>query len=301
MNVNVREKSLELRILETLRPRMKLASEDEKRFQSLAKGYEGEVFFDNVMDNYSRGWLVLKDLLFEINHSLFQIDSLVIFHDLIYVFDIKNFVGDYFIEGDKWYSVNKKELTNPLHQLQRCEHLFLRLLHEMNCYLPIKSYISFVNPEFYLYQAPLNQPFIFLPQLQRFLGRLYLKPVKLQKSHFALAEQLLALNIKNYRNMKLPLFTYELLRKGIICENCHQFVELLNDKMVICRHCGRMESIHSAILRSVEEFRLLFPEQRVTKYTIFEWCDGVASQSMIQRELKENFTITGRGKTTHYI
>ncbi len=301
MNANVRQKSLELRILEVLRPRMKLAGEDELRYLSLTKGYEGEIFFDNVMDNYSKDWLVLKNLLFEMNHSLFQVDTLVIYHDLIHLFDVKNFEGDFFIEGDKWYSANKKEVTNPLHQLQRCERLFLRLLHESNCYLPIQSYLPFVNPEFYLYQARLNQPFIFLPQLKRFLSKLCSRPVKLQKSHFALAEKLLALNIENYRNMKLPIYTFEMLRKGIICERCHQFVELLNDKMVICRHCGKIEGIHPAVLRSVEEFRLLFPEEKVTTKAVFEWCNGTASERIIQKDLKESYRICGKSKGVYYV
>ncbi|XJZ26774.1 nuclease-related domain-containing protein [Bacillota bacterium Lsc_1132] len=233
MKTKPREKSLELRTLECLRTRMKLSTEEEQHYMNLEKGYEGEVFFDKMVEKYSKDWLILKDLLFEINHTMFQVDSLVIFHDLIYVFDVKNYDGDFFIEGGKWYSANKKEVTNPLHQLQRCERLFLRLLQENSCYLPIKPYVSFVNPEFYLYQAPLNQPFIFLPQLQRFLSKLRLKPVKLQKSHFNLAERLISLNIKNYPNMKLPLYTYEQLEKGITCAHCHKFVVALNEKMVI--------------------------------------------------------------------
>ena len=84
--------------------------------------------------------------------------------DTIYVFEVKNFEGDYYYEPatDKIFPKYKDvDIVNPLFQLMRSETLLSQLLLRSGFKLPIKSFVIFINPEFTLYQSPLDKPIYF--------------------------------------------------------------------------------------------------------------------------------------------
>lgn len=302
MILKLRKEPFELRKRRLLKPRMRFSAEEESYSISLAKGYEGELRFDQLEERYSKEWIVLRDLLFEVNHSLFQIDTLIIFPDLIYVFDIKNFNEDYIIEGDKWLAGNsRREVKNPLHQLQRCETLFRRLLQEIGFSIGIRPFMMFVNPDFFLYQAPLNQPFVFPSQLIRFMNQLSLKSVKLQKRHFQLAEQLISLHIDKYPNPRAMTYSYEHLKKGPTCEKCGSLVSVSGEKLAVCPQCGHIEVLKSVLMRNVEDYAFLFPERKITTNDIFEWSGGQIVKKTIQKTLSKNLTSVSHGMHRYYI
>lgn len=57
------------------------------------------------------------------NNTTFQIDSLIITHEKVYLYEIKNYEGDYFYQADKLYKKPRFEIINPLHQLSRSKAL----------------------------------------------------------------------------------------------------------------------------------------------------------------------------------
>lgn len=161
-----RMKTKELRILCSLNVRMELSSKDKQRLAYLEKGYQGEVFFDQLTSELKNDLQILNDLGLEHNKSYFQIDTLIISSHTIYPFEIKNFEGDYLYELGNFYpKLSKDEIRNPLHQLKRSKSLLRPLLKDLGTHLPIKGNVTFVNPNFTLYQAPLNEPIIHPTQL----------------------------------------------------------------------------------------------------------------------------------------
>ena len=79
---------------------MTLSDKDKQHYFNLKKGYEGEVMFDSLTEKLQCECLILNDLLLKINNTTFQIDTLII-SDTIYLFEVKNFEGDYVYESDK--------------------------------------------------------------------------------------------------------------------------------------------------------------------------------------------------------
>ena len=297
-----RYESLKLKILKSLNARTKLAEKDVSYYRSLQKGYEGEKIFDKWLEaeGLPNNFLILNDLLFEVTNTKFQIDSSVISSDTLYFFEVKNFDGDYVIKGDQWYSLSGTEIKNPLHQLKRSETLFRKLLQEFGFNLQVKAYLVFVNPDFLLYQAPINEPIIFPSQLKRFLNKLNRNPLPLRSRESKLAEKLLANHLIEIPYSQLPSYNYEELEKGILCRCCNSFFGRKSRSKVICNICGRIENIDSAVLRSIEDFRLLFPEEKITTPTIKDWCKIIDSSKMLRRILKENFKPVGNRKPTYY-
>lgn len=105
-NQKERFKSKDLRIYQILNARSELADEDSVYLSYLEKGFKGEKKFDKWTSTLSDNWLFLNDLLFECNKSEFQIDSIGINGETIYLF----VEGDYYIEGDRWYKTPKTEI-----------------------------------------------------------------------------------------------------------------------------------------------------------------------------------------------
>ncbi|WP_281352270.1 nuclease-related domain-containing protein [Cytobacillus depressus] len=281
--------------------RSNLSEKEQNYYLSLEKGYQGELMFDALSEPLSANWLIINDLMLEFNHTVFQIDTLLISSEKIFMLEIKNYEGDDFVEADKWYTLSKTEIRNPFHQLERCESLLRRLLQELGITFPIETCLIFVNPEFYLYQAPLNHPIIFPPQLNRFITHLSKNKARFKDKHLKLAEQLVSMHVEKSPYLRLPDYRYDQLEKGINCVSCHSFNVELKSNVLVCKECGYREGITSTVLRGVEEFTFLFPDRRVATNEMLEWFKIIESRNTMRRLLQQNFKQIGHGKYSHYV
>jgi hypothetical protein len=299
--IKPRHESLELKIMRSLKVRMNLEAKEANYYLNLEKGFKGEQKFDEWIESLSPNGLVLHDLLLECNNTIFQMDSLFISSKTIYLFEVKNYEGDYVIEADRWYSLSRSEIKNPLLQLQRNESLLRRVLQELGFDFSVDSYVIFVNPEFQLYNATLNLPIIFPTQLHRFMGKLKKAPSELKDTHSKLAEKLLSLHLTDTPYFRLPTYQYDQLKKGITCPFCHELYTTFHKSNLVCNACGGKEMYHTAVLRSVEEFRLLFPNKKISTNHIYEWCSIIKAKKTIQKILSDHFKKEGYGKYSYYI
>ncbi|MBM7584460.1 hypothetical protein JOC86_000997 [Bacillus pakistanensis] len=295
-----RSEPAELLILKTLNTRMNLANKDKQHYFNLKKGYEGEILFDSLTEKLQDECLILNDLLLKLNNTIFQIDSLIIHSEGIYLFEVKNFDGDYYYESDRLYKKPKLEINNPLNQLNRNESLLRQLIQYLGFTIPIYASVVFINPEFTLYQSPLNKPFIFPTQVNGYLKTLKAIPSKLIGKHKVLADKLISLHIKDSPFKLIPTYDYDRLRKGITCGKCTSFTISVEGKKCVCKVCGYEEMVTTAIIQNVIEFKLLFPDRKITTNGIYEWCNEVKSQKVIRKILKENFKIVGVHQWSFY-
>ncbi|KON86517.1 hypothetical protein AF332_06540 [Sporosarcina globispora] len=291
----------ELKLLRFLSCRLELPLKDENHYLNLEKGYAGELHFDRELQDLPDSCIILNDLLLENSNTHFQIDTLLITGGTIFVFEVKNYEGDYYIENERWYSLlSKTEIKNPLLQLQRSETLLRGLLKDFGFHLPIKSHLIFINPCFHLYQAPINMPAVFPPQVKRFLEKLKAVPNVAKSKNMKLAERLKARCLKENPYVRKPEYTYDQLRKGIVCGSCSAFLVPITQGFLKCEKCGSKEKMDTAVLRSVEEFAVLFPDRKITTNTIIDWCDGIGSKKVVQRILVRNYEKKGKGKSSYY-
>ncbi len=154
--VKPRTVSTELIILRRLNTRMELTQTDKQLYVSLEKGYEGEVKFDLLTDQLQSDVLILRDLLLEVNHTLFQIDTLIISSELIYPCEVKNFEGDFYYESDRLYTKSGSEIKDPLLQLERCESLLRQFLQKAGFTFPLESNVIYVNSRVYSVSSTLK-------------------------------------------------------------------------------------------------------------------------------------------------
>jgi len=295
-----RSKSNELRMLNALNPRMNFTGKEKQYHFHLEKGYEGEIIFDVMLDRLENENLILSDLLFEVNNTMFQIDSLLITRDTLFLFEVKNYEGDYYYDSDLFKTMAGTEIKDPLLQLKKSESLLRQMVKNLGFHFTLEAYIIFINPEFALFQAPLNQPIILPNQLNRFMKKLNNKPSKLDSQHTRLAEKLMTLHKTDSGFSRVPKYEYEQLQKGIICPSCKEVYTEYKQKKFTCVHCHAKESIENALMRTVEEYRLLSPERKITTSAIYEWCNRVLPAKMIRRLLTNNLHSIGEFNTRYY-
>ena len=301
MILKVRSESNELLCMRHLNARMELTGADKFNYLAHEKGYEGEVAFDQLTESLQEERYFINDLLLNVNHSYFQIDSMIISQGVIYLFEIKNFEGDYYLEENQLYSVTSKyENKNPVDQLKRSATLFRQLLQTQKLDFLVESLVVFINPNFTLYQAPIDQPIIFPTQVNRFLNKLNNTPSRLNAGHKKLAQTLLSLHQTKNPFVNIPEYNFEQLRKGIYCMSCQSFSILLKGHSIVCERCGGHEKIEQAILRNVEEVKRLFPNQKITAQFMYDWCKLNICKKTLSRILKNNYQMFGNAKDTHY-
>ncbi len=121
------EESEDLKLFRELSLRMQLSDAENQYLSNMEKGYEGEQAFSNMLEKRSDDWLIINDLLLEHNNTRFQIDTLLLQHNGIYLFEVKNYEGDFYVESDKWFQKSGKEMKNPILQLTRSESLLRQL------------------------------------------------------------------------------------------------------------------------------------------------------------------------------
>ncbi len=296
-----RTKPDELILLELLDKRSELSSKDMQYLSNQKKGYEGEVRFDTLTEQLQCECLLLNGLLLEVNNTTFQIDTLTLINGKTHFYEIKNYEGDYYYEANKLFKKPKHEVSNPLLQLSRSETLLNQLLRNHGCHLPIDASVVFINPSFTLYQAPLNLPAILPTQINNYMKTLDATPVKINEKQKKIADLLMSLHIAKSPFTKIPNYHYEHLRKGITCGKCDSFSVVVEGRLCRCEECGHKELVADAVIRSANEFMILFPDQKITTNAIYEWCKIVQSKERIRYILSKNFTMVGVRQWSYFV
>jgi hypothetical protein len=290
---------MKLRILDH---RMELSDEDKSYYFYKEKGFEGELQFDALTEKLPNNSYILNDLQLKINNNECQIDSALTFYDTTKLFDVKNLEGEFIYYPDKLHKLSGKEKVyqNPLGQLNRFKILFHQQLELLGSKLPVEAYVIFINPNFTLFNAPPNLPIILPTQINSFMKKLSHKPDRLNSGHLRLAEQLKSLHLPELsKSSQLPTYSFGSMKKGMSCKICFHLGLVVNGGKADCLICGFVETVEAAVVRSVEEIRLLFPEMRITTNLVFEWC-GVVGKKRISRILIKYFDMKGVSRWSYF-
>ncbi|WP_421385370.1 nuclease-related domain-containing protein [Bacillus salacetis] len=290
----------ELQILRILRSRMNFNEEEESYYQYKEKGYEGEISFDKWAEPL-KDMIFLNDVNLSVNNNHFQNDSLGISAGTLHIFEVKNLEGDYTIDKEgKWRSPKGNIVKNPLLQLEKAETLMNQLLKNMGWRVKVEPHLVFVNPEFHLYNVPSHLPIIYPAQLLRFREKMLQRCSKPTRFEIQIAERLLSILIEEIPYSSVPDYTYDGLRKGIVCPGCQKFYNSPIYTTFYCDGCDYKEETTTAVLRSIKEFKVLFPTRHLTTNQVFDWCGIFRDKRTIRTILKKNFKHKGRSAASHY-
>lgn len=303
MIVKERKKPHRLEIMELLANRMNLTREDINRLYKWKKGHRGEaIYFDPLTRQLTCDCLILNDLFLEVRGKSCQLDSLLIAEGELIIHEVKNFEGEYYYQNGKmYYGRSGKEVYDPLYQIRNAESIIRQLVDQLGYHFTVKKYIVFVNPNFTLFEAPRNSGLILPTMIKSHFAALNKMPSRLFQTHYQFAEEVKALHKEGYSLHNVPYYEEELLKKGVTCSNCGQFVtDFTNKRSCVCSHCSNYELVTKTILRLARECYLLFPDKKITVSLIYKWCNCQISARRIWYTLNKYLKVKGRGKGTYY-
>ena len=111
------EKPETLLLLESLAVRM---GAEGKYLHRAQKGFEGEVLFRKQLDSLKPTSIILSDLYLEpTDGQKFQIDHLLIIGDVLFIYEVKNYGGEWDYDDEQFTVGTEKALPNPLIKLAR--------------------------------------------------------------------------------------------------------------------------------------------------------------------------------------
>ncbi|CAG9621815.1 nuclease-related domain-containing protein [Sutcliffiella rhizosphaerae] len=295
-----REESEELRFLRMLKTRVDKV--DDSYLRNLLKGYQGEQLFDCILEDYlSEDWIVLNDLLLNHASTFFQLDSVLITSEKIYIFEVKNYEGDFIVEGDRWYTLGRTEIKNPLLQISRSETMLRKILKDLGYLIPVEFNLILINSKFHLYNSTPKFPVVYASQIKRYLNKLKENTKgKCTTRHIQLAKKLMELHIPDSPFKRIPDYTFEELQKGLVCLGCGGMIRTSINRKLGCKNCSFIENTEIAIYNSIIEFNKLFPNMHITTNLIQEWIGKVVSKRTVQRVLKKYCHSIGHAKGTMY-
>ena len=300
--IKAREKPALLTILELLDKRMTLSSAEKQHLYAMSKGYDGEVLFDSMIEKYiDTDVLILNDLSLISGTTPFQIDSVVLTSDTLYLYEVKNYEGQYTSRVGHFYTSSDQEIINPANQLNRTTTLFSKMLKLWKMTIPIQSTVVFVNPSFMLYEAEEKDPFIFPSQIAAHLNAVNQQKGPLSTKHHSIAQRLIEETQKKLPyHRQLPFYDFEELKKGLSCSRCGSFDLKNTTKLSQCLVCNNITSVNDIVLSQVKAFKILFPDKLITSNNIYDWCDGMLPKRRITAILNTAYKRKGHSKATHY-
>ncbi|WP_414838593.1 NERD domain-containing protein [Carnobacterium sp. TMP28] len=282
-----RLKPISLVIMESLERRTTLSRKHTHYLKALQKGFEGELAFDRMTEQLGLGCIVVNDLFLQPSMSnAFQIDTVVIIGETIYLYEIKNYSGDYYYGSEMLLKKPDFEVSNPLIQVQSTKNKLKLFLKELGYIFEVKAFVVYVHPEFTLFHAPEEKIMILPTQL---------------KSHFtALKNEMSAMKkppknfIKNFMTYKgkqpvfiedIPNYQFSDLKKGMRCEKCGGFELSIYRQTYQCDNCSYKNTVNSVVLANILEYKQLFPTHKLSTHIVYSWCNEMVSKKRIRRVL----------------
>lgn len=301
MIIKEREPSTQLETLRALKRRSNLLNPQMNSIQHMVKGYQGECRFDEMLKELKCECLILNDLTLRINGRTCQIDTLLIAGEGVTLYEVKNYEGEFVYNEDKLKIVSvSKEISNPMHQLSRTSNLFRQLMEDQHANFPLESYIVYINEQFTLFNAPVNSPIVLPTMLAQHIKKLSNERRMLNKNHHRFAETLKQLDQPELSYFTFPGYDYQELKKGAFCRECESVLGKPIGRVCECAGCGFKEVSTDVIKRQINEYILLFPENKLTTHDIYDWIGKLFSKKSIRSVLLKNFELKGRGIGCYY-
>lgn len=292
-----------LKIYPLLFHRTVLNLDTRRNFEHAKRGFEGEnIFHHLLLDILPNHFIPLYSLTLSHNNTTYQFDALVFCNNKIYLFEVKNFLGEYYIQNDRWISSSSSRvISNPLSQLDRSETFLFQLVQDLGFSHEVFGQVVFVNPEFTLFHSLPNAPIVLPSQIKRFFKFHFSREAPPTKKERELAEKLASMHQEENPLEQLPKYKYEELRKGVFCLKCGQGLQRKTLYSFACVKCKRVRNVQQTILEQVKAFQILFPQKKITSPVIYDWCGEHVTIRSVRRTLGNHFLLINKGKNSYYL
>ncbi|TDM05147.1 hypothetical protein [Macrococcus lamae] len=95
--------------------------------------------------------------------------------------------------------------------------------------------------------------------------------------------------------------SYCAVRKGMRCPSCRNITDFnCHQRLFLCLACKTISSLDEIFVQSAREYLLIYPERKLTKSSMYLWCNKKIPPAKVSTLLKQHFKLQGRTKGSHY-
>lgn len=301
MFITARKLPEELLHYYALQRRSALGAKNHDKLRRLERGVEGERVYDLILAEAGHGNLyIFRDLYLMIEGSVTQYDTLIVSESGIIVNEIKNFTGDYQVEGSMWTGSRGTPLPDdPLSQLRRAVGKLMNLQRTAGFNFEVSGKLIFPNESFRLFAKDdqvWNQV-VLRADLRRYFNGFYNEYSGEGASELA--------NIIERHIVPNPYFKHRVefdsVRHGLYCGGCGSFQLEKQQFHLLCMTCSSRESNETHLVRAMSDFKYLFGDLAMTSRRLMEFTGNAVNVRTLQRVLNKYCYVKGVYKTSNYI
>lgn len=300
MFLNPRGRSQDLLFYEMLQRRTELTNVEKSWYKTFLKGFEGECLYDEIFEDVGHDdVLVYRDLYLKVGKSVTQYDALVINDEGIVVNEIKNYTGEYKVEGGDWFRNGQRISEEPIAQLNRSVGKLIGLKNSVNGNFRVRGKLIFVSDDFYLQNDDnsLWAKIVVRMDLRRYLRKFRGGKIG-NKSQFIV--RMLSENI-----VENPYIDNNVderrLKKGLYCGQCGSFNLMKSRFHLVCNECGSKESNETHLLRAMNDYQILFYGKPMTRTSFMNFIGYSLTPRVVYRLLLKHCYVDKKGNQTAYI
>lgn len=288
----------ELAYLLQLSLRTNLSKTEQNTIDTRIKGFIGEQIFDRTIEKNYKHALILNDLRLLTSNIYFQIDSLIIMNQKIFIFEIKNYYCDINYLNGSYYFQNGEEISSLNEQMMRTNKLLPKFLHNNYIYYNYNYYTTFVNPDYNIYGYLPDDQILSFHQISNFIKN------NSENKQNAYAQEVAQLFLNLHQSKEHFNFRKNIditsLKMGVTCHCNLSFYRKLSNRRFICKQCNKVIACEDFLKKCIEDILLIFPQEKLTVNIIYCWTEGNVSKEKIRLYLNKCYAMKKFGPQTHY-
>lgn len=284
-----------------------LSTENDRfKLQILKAGLAGEDKAVKCLENHGKDhWIMLRNLWINFNNA-FEYDIILITNHCVYIFEVKNYTGNFTYENGVCILNNRKMDHDVIQQTRRNFLRMERLCNQLPNPPKVKGAIIFIGEN---NQVEIKSPVEDIETLQLTDFYEYIKDMieaeeNTNHSTFINPTQIITHLEKfevahPYPPQSLSKSVIQEFRPGIHCARCGNY-NLKTTKYYLECPCGYHESREEAIVRTVCDYGVLTHDKNFSLGEIMAFINHEAAHTFLRDILVKHFKQTLNGRFTYY-
>lgn len=285
-----------------------LLRKDEEfyKLRRLIAGEAGEKVVGDYFKQYGNAhWLGIPNLWMDY-FGPFECDFLLFTRYKIYVFEIKNYKGE-FVYKDGLVRINDVQKNfNPIHQTRRNYRNVQEIINEIHPNIQVEGAIIFTGMNNAVFMESEVSDIKIIPRsyLKWYIDQI-IKEEQVNRRQImnqeAILAQLMDYEIKNsFLPEALSREQMKKAKRGIYCAKCHSYHVKVKRFHVKCE-CGYEEEREKALLRMIYDYAVLNFDKPLTRSNLLDFLDGKVSKTYLVNKLNKHFKAINNSSKRAYI
>jgi hypothetical protein len=297
-----------LEILRELNKREALIHDEElqKELNRQERGIEGEeILLEHIQEVAPNHWIVLRNVWINY-YGTFECDLVLITHDAVYLFEVKNYSGRFEIDqhvgkhGSK--NVGNNVVSQALRMTINLREMLQNAVHDVNV-IGVAAFVGGNNQVVVkdkvkgLKILGPNEVLDFIWSIRKNENQHVGYPIDSEKILQALAQYEIPPPYAPDKDISPEVF--ELVRGGIRCGCCGNFALATRKRHLDCT-CGFIEPREEAIVRTICEYGVLNYRKNLRTSDLVRFFAGNVSRTTLYKYLAKHFEQIGNNRNAGF-